>query len=437
MLLSRIASSLDALSNATTPSSVMSFPGVTGPTSSAIRINIFWFLSLVLSLTAVLIGIVSLQWLREHQSYDASLSPQQAVGIFNMRQESLREWHVPAIFASLPILLQVALILFFIGIVDFLSSMSYVVMIPVATALLCPVIFIFLTTASPTLQSFTAAVRIPSSNMPVPSPCPYKSPQSFGFRRLVTSSQSFFTWIHNRVVTLLYLLHGISPSLGSGHKSPRSDGWRYRLLPTRAYLFWAHRNWRDFDRTWLILRNEHFDITRMRQGEDPPYQPIVIEPIYDSVRSISKVARGNEHSDSAVFSVYHCFQDLVRTTLSEDIYTHHHLQACYRDLIPTWNAPISNIVSMVVEPSLDLLHEIHIAQFLRVPGILQKAIIPTHIFGKHMLELHTRILVYLYADEPRKITDGTADTPTGFFHWYTINMAEASEGMFLIFLSKV
>ncbi|KDR65872.1 hypothetical protein GALMADRAFT_81406, partial [Galerina marginata CBS 339.88] len=37
--------------------------------SSSIRVNIFWFLSLVLSLTTVLVGIVSLQWIREHQKY--------------------------------------------------------------------------------------------------------------------------------------------------------------------------------------------------------------------------------------------------------------------------------------------------------------------------------------------------------------------------------
>ncbi|KIM35358.1 hypothetical protein M413DRAFT_56484, partial [Hebeloma cylindrosporum] len=37
------------------------------PSPSSYRINALWFASLVLSLTTVLVGIISLQWLREHQ----------------------------------------------------------------------------------------------------------------------------------------------------------------------------------------------------------------------------------------------------------------------------------------------------------------------------------------------------------------------------------
>ncbi|KAF9522891.1 hypothetical protein CPB83DRAFT_776354, partial [Crepidotus variabilis] len=121
-------------------------------TDPAELINIFWFMSLVLSLTVVLVGIISLQWLREHQKYDTSLSPQQAVGIFNMRDEALSQWHVPAIFASLPLLLQAALILFFVGVIDFLQSLSIIVMIPIAALLLCPISFMVVTTTLPTLQ---------------------------------------------------------------------------------------------------------------------------------------------------------------------------------------------------------------------------------------------------------------------------------------------
>ncbi|KDR74149.1 hypothetical protein GALMADRAFT_25744, partial [Galerina marginata CBS 339.88] len=37
------------------------------PTNSSVRVNSFWFTSLVLSLATVLFGIISLQWIREHQ----------------------------------------------------------------------------------------------------------------------------------------------------------------------------------------------------------------------------------------------------------------------------------------------------------------------------------------------------------------------------------
>jgi len=37
-----------------------------GVDTSSIWVNVFWFLSLVLSLTTALVGIVSLQWIRSH-----------------------------------------------------------------------------------------------------------------------------------------------------------------------------------------------------------------------------------------------------------------------------------------------------------------------------------------------------------------------------------
>uniref|UniRef100_A0A8H7XLN3 DUF6535 domain-containing protein n=1 Tax=Psilocybe cubensis TaxID=181762 RepID=A0A8H7XLN3_PSICU len=63
------------------------------PTQSSIRVNVFWFLSLVLSLATVVIGIVSLQWLRGHQSYEPDLSPRTKYALFNMRADGLKAWH--------------------------------------------------------------------------------------------------------------------------------------------------------------------------------------------------------------------------------------------------------------------------------------------------------------------------------------------------------
>ncbi|KDR82266.1 hypothetical protein GALMADRAFT_22842, partial [Galerina marginata CBS 339.88] len=69
-LVSQLVTRLESPSgNTSTPSSLM-FSNVNSafsPAPSSIRVNILWFISLVLSLTTVLVGIVSLQWLREHQ----------------------------------------------------------------------------------------------------------------------------------------------------------------------------------------------------------------------------------------------------------------------------------------------------------------------------------------------------------------------------------
>ncbi|KAF9484154.1 hypothetical protein BDN70DRAFT_762842, partial [Pholiota conissans] len=86
-------------------------------TASTIRINIFWFISLVLSLTTVLVGTIALQWLREHQSY-IGYSGKEKLAILHMRKEAAEAWYLPQVFAALPLLLQAALILFLAGLID-------------------------------------------------------------------------------------------------------------------------------------------------------------------------------------------------------------------------------------------------------------------------------------------------------------------------------
>ncbi|KDR83150.1 hypothetical protein GALMADRAFT_58130, partial [Galerina marginata CBS 339.88] len=121
-LLSIIANRLD---NTTTPIPILlssTGPGShSSPAASSIRINNFWFISLVLSLATVLTGTISLQWIREHQNYP-NLTPRDSYALFNMRAEGLKKWHIPKIFTALPLLLQSALVLFFVGIIDFLLA---------------------------------------------------------------------------------------------------------------------------------------------------------------------------------------------------------------------------------------------------------------------------------------------------------------------------
>lgn len=66
------------LSNSTNPAYI--------PTPSSIRVNALWSLSLVLSLTPVLLGIILLQWLREHQRNITKFDYQVAVGIAGIAQ---------------------------------------------------------------------------------------------------------------------------------------------------------------------------------------------------------------------------------------------------------------------------------------------------------------------------------------------------------------
>ncbi|THU98615.1 hypothetical protein K435DRAFT_526775 [Dendrothele bispora CBS 962.96] len=154
------------------------------PSASSVRINVFWFLSLTLSLSTVLIGILCKQWLREYQR-DAALSQQQSLELRQMRYESLGKWGVPGILASLPLFLQVSLVLFFSGILDLLWSYNTVVASFVTCIVGLGLLIVGVTTILPTYYILSLSRDKQQSHDIFP--CPYKSPQSWLFHRLTLS----------------------------------------------------------------------------------------------------------------------------------------------------------------------------------------------------------------------------------------------------------
>ncbi|KAI0342200.1 hypothetical protein BDW22DRAFT_1331660, partial [Trametopsis cervina] len=84
------------------------------PSINAIRINNLWAASLVISLATASFGILVKQWLREYMKFVTSF-PQGRLRIRKFRRAGLETWKVLTIAAFLPLLLQLALGLFFIG----------------------------------------------------------------------------------------------------------------------------------------------------------------------------------------------------------------------------------------------------------------------------------------------------------------------------------
>ncbi|KAF9467114.1 hypothetical protein BDZ94DRAFT_1280471 [Collybia nuda] len=85
-------------------------PATFSVSSTSVAINTLWFASLTLSLAAVVISILCKQWLHEYQRYD-NFTTDEAFLIRGLRYRGLMAWRVPEIIASLPLLLQTALIL--------------------------------------------------------------------------------------------------------------------------------------------------------------------------------------------------------------------------------------------------------------------------------------------------------------------------------------
>ncbi|TFK44141.1 hypothetical protein BDQ12DRAFT_708156 [Crucibulum laeve] len=155
------------------------------PSAIAVRLNTVWFLSLTLSLATALVGILALQWIREYERYGTT-SYKERLDIRQRRYEGIMKWQVPNILRGLPILLQSALILFFLGMLDLLQSLDYITMIILTIVVGLVFLVIVTTTVIPGIQlifvqrPFKGFVDSQSWSF-----CPYKSPQSWAFYQLV------------------------------------------------------------------------------------------------------------------------------------------------------------------------------------------------------------------------------------------------------------
>ncbi|EJD44298.1 hypothetical protein AURDEDRAFT_104033, partial [Auricularia subglabra TFB-10046 SS5] len=168
-LLAQIAQSVSA--NDTAPLTVQSSSGM--PLSVSTRINAYWFVSLSLSLVAALVGILGKQWVREFERR-ATVSPKMALGVRQIKLEGLEYWRVGDIISALPLLLQLSLGLFALGILELLWHLRRAVFIAVSIPTLAALFFYLATTYLPMFQ-YSRGFHHPSKR----PQCPFKSPQAF------------------------------------------------------------------------------------------------------------------------------------------------------------------------------------------------------------------------------------------------------------------
>ncbi|KAI0259256.1 hypothetical protein BC834DRAFT_639903 [Gloeopeniophorella convolvens] len=112
------------------------------PSRSDIRVNVFWFMSLIFSLTAALTATIVQQWVRDYmhifQRYD---HPLKSARIRQYLYEGAEGWYMPIVADMVPALVHIALFLFFIGLADFLLNINTTVAIttiaPIGLCALC------------------------------------------------------------------------------------------------------------------------------------------------------------------------------------------------------------------------------------------------------------------------------------------------------------
>lgn len=395
VLLNQIAYSIQILNTASSNSSQSTSTlgsSSLDPTASSTRINIVWFLSLILSLTTVLFGIVALQWIREHQRYTQSVNSKRAVAMFRMRTKGLEAWYVPQIFTGLPLLLQASLVLFFVGIVDFLFALNRIVAIPVAVLVALTLLFIITTTVLPTFQLFSLATFIPSSNSNIPTECPYKSPQSWAFLQLSK-------WIFKNG----YAVYSFFRS--------RPSEWAISQVPLQFFLEKGAKGWIGFDSQWLNIRDASFQFiegffTSSFESTHPR------RPKYDETTMLIETIEDYPNDAELAYAAYHCFHEISRHILYRDYegddgsrppqfrVRNELLRRYYRGKRRGFSdIPIS---AMLKEPDSALLHEENMALFIWLLGPHLFSGAESSRFRGHLFELQSRMLGYLYATTPHQ-----------------------------------
>ena len=123
------------------------------PLESDIRVNVLWFLALVLSLSAALLAILVQKWGRDYMNvFQRSSDPLKCARLRQYLHNGLVQWHMPAIAESVPGLFQASFFLFFVGLFDSVLNVNATVgvstTIPIAisciyyvTASIAPVVF--------------------------------------------------------------------------------------------------------------------------------------------------------------------------------------------------------------------------------------------------------------------------------------------------------
>ncbi|KAF8626037.1 hypothetical protein AX15_005127 [Amanita polypyramis BW_CC] len=208
------------------------------PKPYAIRINILWFLSLSFALITAMVGILCMQWLREYQR-DTHLPHLETFGLTQMRREGLEKWRVPTILSALPLLLQAALVLFFIGLLDFLWNYDHIIAVVVSVFVGVTFLFLTATTILPAFQFLFHG----SYRLQVPQ-CPYKSPQAWAFCCLCFHLFSLLSYI---MPDPKFLFDGTVTYVLSDWMQ-----WRHRFARGKHALKFLH--WHHFDKYWYDSR---------------------------------------------------------------------------------------------------------------------------------------------------------------------------------------
>ncbi|KAJ7194302.1 hypothetical protein GGX14DRAFT_404759 [Mycena pura] len=162
-LLTQISQQLAASAAANGTGFITTTPPSFTPTAASVICNVLWFISLGLSLTCALFATLLEQWARDflHRA-DMRSAPATRARMFSYLYYGLKRFNLHTVVEIIPLLLHMSLLLFFGGLVAFLSRINIIVTGVAAAILIIVMAMYFLLTILPLLAL----------------DCPYRTPLS-------------------------------------------------------------------------------------------------------------------------------------------------------------------------------------------------------------------------------------------------------------------
>ncbi|KAI0372480.1 hypothetical protein BV20DRAFT_1050799 [Pilatotrama ljubarskyi] len=241
------------------PSPLLSAPPSLAP-AWTVWLNMFWFSSLIFSLAAASIGITVKQWLQEYSS-GLSGTARHTARLRQRRLNSLAKWRVADITAALPVMLQLALGLYSVGLLILLWNLHPVVAALAST--LVALLFMF-TLATSVLPLFH-------------DDCSYLSTQSLALYALwiklyPPGRQLLYKAIRSCAMAACWLCASVPWRIRRRlRRLPRLPAWSMwiaRLQDTPKLPPIAYQTWRGREHTTVNALNSRLDADMLAQAFD-------------------------------------------------------------------------------------------------------------------------------------------------------------------------
>ncbi|KAH8984555.1 hypothetical protein EDB86DRAFT_142650 [Lactarius hatsudake] len=144
-LLAQISQQVSSIAPQVSIPSAPPLPYVFSLNPSDVRVNVFWFMSLVFSISAALLATLVQHWVRDYMHvFQRYSNPLKSARLRQYLYEGAEGWYMPVVAESVPGLVHVSLLLFFVGLGDSLFNVNTTVGVTTIVPItICGLLYVF------------------------------------------------------------------------------------------------------------------------------------------------------------------------------------------------------------------------------------------------------------------------------------------------------